>query len=157
MSIGFLCARRARGVLIFAAFGSLGLQCCIAAPNQGPRPKLAPGSYVSGGIGEQGQQDMRVTSDLYNLRLTFAEVGTGAYVAGATVVVDPVGQGTRYGPFVDCGPLFNLVVQPGAYRVTATQAGVTLTRIFRVGKTATLGTFYWPSETDRGSRSIDEP
>ena len=151
MNIGPMHALRIRAVVTPAAFAVLGLQCCSAAPSDGPRPTLAPGSYVCGGIGEQGRQDMRVTRDLYNLRLSFAEVGTGAYIAGVTVVVDPVGQGARYGPFPDCGPLFNLVVQPGTYRVTVTHAGVTLTRIFRVGKTAALGTFYWPGESgDQG-------
>lgn len=156
MTIGSICARRMRAVLILAAFFSMGLSCCIAAGNEKPRPVLAPGSYVSGGIGEQGQQDIHLTSDLYNLHLTFAEIGTGAYIAGVTVVVDPVGRGARYGPFVDCGPLFNIVVQPGAYRVTATNAGVTLSRNFQVGKAATLGTFYWPGESGRASRYMSD-
>lgn len=136
-----------RGLLL-AAIASLAFSGCIAATRPAPQPTLAPGSYLSGGIGEQDRQDIRVTSDLYNLRLTFAENGTGAYVAGVTVVIEPIGQGAHYDPFVDCGPLFNVVVQPGAYRVAATYAGVTLTKIFRVSKGATLGTFYWPGQAN---------
>jgi phage shock protein PspC (stress-responsive transcriptional regulator) len=113
-----------------------------------PQPTLAPGSHVCGGIGEQGQMDMSVTRSLYNLRLTFAEAGTGAYVTGVAVVIAPVGRGEPYGPFDDCGPLLNVVVSPGAYRVSATYGGVTVTRTLHVGKGATTGTFYWPAQAD---------
>jgi hypothetical protein len=80
----------ARGLLL-AACVSLALQGSFALARTAPWPTLAPGSYVSGGIGEEGQLDMRVTRDLYNLRLTFAQVGTGAYVAGVTVTIEPTG------------------------------------------------------------------
>ena len=113
-----------------------------------PQPTLAPGSYATGGIGEQGQSDMLVTRDLYNLRLTFAEVGTGAYIAGVSVMIEPVGQGIPYGPFAECGPLFHVVLGPGVYRVYATYAGVTQAKTFRVGKRATHGTFYWPFQPE---------
>lgn len=113
-----------------------------------PQPTLAPGSYATGGIGEGGQSDMVVTRDLYNLRLTFAEVGTGAYIAAVSVMIEPVGHGASYGPFADCGPLFHIVLAPGDYRVNATYAGVTLTKTVRIGKGATLSTFYWPFQPD---------
>lgn len=71
-----------------------------------PKPTLAPGSYVSGGIGQEGQTDMQVARDLYNLRLTFAEAGRGSYIADVTIMIEPVGAGgASYGPFADCGPL----------------------------------------------------
>jgi hypothetical protein len=111
-----------------------------------PLPVLAPGAYLSGGVGEGGQQDMQATRDLYNLRLTFAEAGTGAYIAGVSVVIEPVGHGPLYGPFTDCGPLFHMVLGPGAWRVSVTHEGRTQTRIFRLGKGgATQATFYWPA------------
>jgi hypothetical protein len=133
---------------ILAACACFALQGSPALARTPPWPTLAPGAYVSGGIGEEDQQDMRVTRDLYNLRLTFAEVGTGAYIAGVTVTIEPAGPGATYGPFADCGPLFHMVLSPGVYRVNATYAGITLTRTVRVGKGATLGTFYWPAQLE---------
>lgn len=135
--------------LIAASLMLLALQASASPVGMAPRPTLAPGSHACGGIGEQGRMDMSVTRDLYNLRLTFAEAGTGAYITGVAVVIAPVGRGEPYGPFADCGPLFNVVVSPGAYRINATYGGITLTRTLRVGKGATTsGTFYWPAQPD---------
>lgn len=134
--------------LLLVALISFAFQGGTVLSRPAPQPTLAPGSYASGGIGEQGQSDMRVTRDLYNLRLTFAEVGTGAYVAGVSVMIEPVGRGMPYGPFADCGPLFHVVLSPGVYRVYATYAGVTQAKTFRVGKGATNGTFYWPFQPE---------
>jgi hypothetical protein len=95
---------------------------------------------------------MHLTRDLYNLRLTFAEAGRGAYVADVTLMIEPVGPGARYGPFMDCGPLFHVVVKPGTYRVSATHAGLTVVKTLQVGKGATLGTLYWPTEAAGGNQ-----
>jgi hypothetical protein len=119
-----------------------------ASPRAAPEPVLASGAYVCGGIGEEGQHEIATTRDLYNLRLTMAESGTGAYVTGVLLVIDPVGRGERYGPFEDCGPLFNVVLSPGSYRIRATYGAVTLTRTYQIRKSAISDTLYWPAGRD---------
>jgi hypothetical protein len=74
-------------------------------------------------------------------------------VALAEPANDDEGPASRIDPACtlmqrNCGPLFYVVLAPGAYRVKATCAGVTLTKTFRVGKSATIGTFYWPFQPD---------
>jgi hypothetical protein len=108
-------------------------------------PVLAPGSHSSGGISYEGQQEMQSKQGLYNLRLTFAEAQTGAYLAGVTVTLEPEGRSAPWGPFADCGPLFYVALSPGVYRVVATYAGLTRTKTLRVGKGATQATLYWPA------------
>lgn len=111
-------------------------------------PVLAPGAHASGGVSYEGQQEMQAKQDLYNLRLTFAEAQTGAYLAGVTVTIEPAGQNAPLGPFADCGPLFYVALSPGVYRVVASYAGLTRTKTVRVGKGATQATLYWPAAVE---------
>lgn len=111
-------------------------------------PVLAPGSHASGGVSYEGQQEMQVKQDLYNLRLTFAEAQTGAYLAGVTVTLEPEGRSAPWGPFADCGPLFYVALSPGVYRVVASYAGLTRSKTVRVGKGATQATLYWPAASE---------
>jgi len=107
-------------------------------------PTLAPGAHATGGVSSEGREEMQTTQDLYNLRLTFAEARSGAYLAGVTVTIEPEGRGTSFGPFADCGPLFFMVLSPGVYRINATYGGVARSTTVRIGKGATRATLYWP-------------
>ncbi|KWT73304.1 MULTISPECIES: hypothetical protein [unclassified Variovorax] len=113
-----------------------------------PLPVLAPGAHASGGVSYEGQQEMQANQDLYNLRLTFAEAQTGAYLAGVTVIIEPANKSAPLGPFTDCGPLFYVALSPGVYRVVASYAGLTRSKTIRVGKTATQATLYWPAASE---------
>ncbi|NDZ18430.1 hypothetical protein C7T35_07610 [Variovorax sp. WS11] len=109
---------------------------------------LAPGAHASGGVSYEGQQEMQANQELYNLRLTFAEAQTGAYLAGVTVTIEPADKSAPLGPFTDCGPLFHVALSPGVYRVVASYAGLTRSKTIRVGKAATQATLYWPAARD---------
>jgi hypothetical protein len=128
--------------VLFALQGAPGL--ALGAP----LPVLAPGAHASGGISYEGQQEMQANKDLYNLRLTFAEARTGAYLAGVTVTIEPADNSAPLGPFTDCGPLFHVALSPGVYRVVASYAGLTRTKTLRVGKAATQATLYWPAASE---------
>jgi len=116
----------------------------VSGPAIAVSPVLVPGAHASGGISYEGQQEMQATQDLYNLRLTFAEAQTGAYVAGVTVSVEAADRSASYGPFADCGPLFYVALSPGVYRVSASYAGLMRTKTIRVGRAVTQATLYWP-------------
>lgn len=118
--------------------------CAGAVGHDAPVPVLAPGAYLSGGIGEEERQRLRESRDLFNLRLAFAEVGSGAYIPGVEVTIESVGAGPSYGPFVDSGPILYVALKPGTYLVRATYAGVVRATTVRVGKGATAATLYWP-------------
>jgi hypothetical protein len=128
-----------RAAMCLALQGSLGL---VAAPVGAQM--LSPGSHASGGVSSEGQEEMRATRTLYNLRLTFAEAMTGAYVAGVVVTIQPAGEKTFFGPYIDCGPLFYVRLNPGSYTVNASYRGVTRTRTLHIGTGATEATLYWP-------------
>ena len=81
---------------------------------------------------------------LYNLRIVFAEAGTGAYLADVEVTIAPIGPGPSYGPFREAGPLLYVVVKPGTYRIHATYGGLTRTADVKVGKGTAALTLYWP-------------
>ena len=130
---------------IFAA-ALFALQGASAAPLV--EPVVAPGAHASGGVSYEDQQEMQAKRGLYNLRLTFAEAQTGAYVAGVTVTIEPMGKGAPLGPFADSGPLFYVWVTPGAYRIVATYAGMPRTKTVHVGRGATQATMYWPATGD---------
>ncbi|SEA55016.1 hypothetical protein [Variovorax sp. YR216] len=118
--------------------------CAVALALPAASPVLAPGAHVSGGIGEEDQQRMQLSRTLYNLRLTFAETGTGAYLTGVDVLIEPLGPGRMLGPFKDSGPLLYVVLAPGAYRVRATYRGIVRTINVRIAKGTSAATLYWP-------------
>lgn len=119
--------------------------CAGVVARDAPVPVLAPGAYLSGGVGDNERQRMRESRDLFNLRLAFAEIGTGAYIAGVEVMIESAGPGPSYGPFVDSGPILYVTLRPGTYLVRATSAGVVRSATVRVGKGATAATLYWPA------------
>ncbi|MBO9512510.1 MAG: hypothetical protein J7549_00215 [Variovorax sp.] len=128
----------------------LALTMLLGAPHaqalalQAPTPLLAPGAHVTGGIGEEDQQRMRLSRTLYNLQLTFAEAGTGAYLTGVEVLIEPLAPGPAVGPIKDCGPLLYVALGPGAYRVHATYRGVVRTANVKIARGTTAWTLYWP-------------
>lgn len=126
----------------------IALQGTSAPALSTPLPVLAPGAHASGGVSYEGQQEMQANQDLYNLRLTFAEAQTGAFLAGVTVTIEPANKSAPLGPFTDCGPLFHVVLSPGVYRVIASYAGLTRSKTIRVGKAATQATLYWPAASE---------
>lgn len=129
-------------ILVAASLAALQFPTVAASP--GASPVLAPGTHVSGGISEEERDDMRQKQGLYNLRLAFAESRTGAYLAGITLQIEPLDRRAPLGPYADCGPLFNVALAPGSYRVTAIYQGTARTKTVRVGNGATSATLYWP-------------
>ena len=91
-----------------------------AEPTQGEVP------YVSGGIGEEELEVIRLVRDDFNVRLTFAD-NTGAYVSAVHVVISNA-HGKPVLEVHDAGPFLLARLPAGHYQVQAVYAGHTLTQ-----------------------------
>lgn len=87
-----------------------------------------PVRYVTGGIGDEGQERTMQLGQGMNLALVFARAGSGDYLADVDVeITDQRGREVLNLDAAD--PLLYAQLPPGRYRVTATSAdGQTLTR-----------------------------
>lgn len=114
---------------------------------QGVEPPRTQGdvTYVSGGVGSDSIQAMRQIEHGYNLRLMFAEQGSGKYLADVRVkLVDP--EGRTLLDAVSSGPYFFAKVRPGRYQVVAENAGNAITRSVDVSPSGAVSqSFYWRS------------
>ena len=106
---------------------------------------LDEGAHVNGGVGQEGREAMRAERKAYNLRLAFAQTGSGEYLSGLRVSVTPAGKQAELGPFEDVGPWFYIHLKPGRYRVSATYDGRTTTQWMQVGAGGADHVMYWPA------------
>jgi hypothetical protein len=119
----------------------------FAQPMRGPDVHHAHGiAYVTGGIGERGQERAQALGKGMSLELVFAEARTGHYVADVDVrVTDRHGREVLSVDGAD--PLLFADLQPGTYRVVATFDGRDLERTVTVpshGQSRVV--MRWPAE-----------
>lgn len=107
-----------------------------------------PGFYLSGGIGVEGREAMRAERKAYNLRLAFAQSGSGAYVTGVRVHITPQGKREALETIEDAGPMLYVRLQPGTYRVTANYANLARAFTVRIGAGAVDRVVLWPADKD---------
>lgn len=81
---------------------------------------------LHGGIGVEDRFAMTRAADEYNLRLTFATHGSGAYLADVQVVINDA-RGGKVAGMVSSGPWLFARLAPGDYTIVATSAGSSLT------------------------------
>jgi hypothetical protein len=125
-------------VLAFAlnAYGS-DLLLAMSVRNEGPV------SYISGGIGEDEKDAMRLMVKQYNLRMAFATTA-GEYLPDIKVTVQD-SKGKVVLDTLSEGPCLLAAVPAGTYKITADWEGK------KIVKTANLAArrggavyFYWP-------------
>lgn len=126
-----------RTLTAFALLIASGMGCAQTIPPEQP-------IFRNGGVGYESQQEMKTLRSQYRLWITFAEQGTGAYLAGVTMSIDEVNGRNRL-RFQDCGPLFFVAPDPGVYRISATHGGITQTRVVDLRHGARELVFYWPA------------
>jgi hypothetical protein len=104
--------------------------------------------YVSGGIGEDAQQQLNERAKDFNLKLVFT-LNEGNYIADVNVAVKDAKGRTVVEDLAE-GPIFLAKLPPGQYNVTANYDGKTQTRKLRVGQGLRTEYLRWPSnpETD---------
>jgi len=100
--------------------------------------------YASGGIGQDERVALHAGGRDHNLKLVFAERGSGAYLADVKVVIEGA-QGGKILEATSQGPWFLATLPPGGYRISAESRGERLTRSIAIspGKRSEL-TYYWP-------------
>lgn len=100
-------------------------------------------SYVSGGVGEDDEEAMRAVAAEYNLKLSFAESITGAYLSGVKVTVQDT-KGNTLLDTVSDGPCLFASMPAGTYKVTAESGGKSVVRTAHLAAKRGLGMhLYW--------------
>ena len=100
--------------------------------------------YVTGGVGTEQQEALNALHQQgYNLRLVFAERGTGAYLANVHVVLADAGGRTVLDTVAD-GPALYAKLPSGRYQVLAEHKGIRQTRNVTAGGGEV--TLYWAPE-----------
>lgn len=79
--------------------------------------------YVTGGIGHEQAREMQRRAGHYDVRMTFSEGRHNAYAAGVKVRIANE-QGKRVLALKDAGPLTDVQLPPGNYRVQARFGGM---------------------------------
>ena len=105
--------------------------------------------FVTGGVGLEEREALKGMRAEFNVRLTFAVKGTGAYLADVDVAVADAKGATVLKAMSD-GPKLYAQLPPGKYAVKATFSGKSQTRNITVGKKgAAEATFYWDDPSAR--------
>lgn len=91
-------------------------------------------AWMSGGIGEADRAQMNRAAADYNLRVVFSD-RAGHYLADVPFSVEARPAGRRYAAVSD-GPLLNIRLPPGRYRIGARLDGAWQARQIRIGAAA---------------------
>jgi hypothetical protein len=113
-------------------------------------PALLPGEsragvpHISGGVGASERERLEQVKSRYNLRLLFAESGSGSYLSNIRVQIQDVAGPTLLST-VTIGPWFYADLAPGDYLLTVEDAGRVQTRQVRIPASGAVDeSFYWP-------------
>ncbi len=109
-------------------------------------------SYVAGGVGIGEREVLQGMRSDFNVRLTFAVKGTGAYVADVDVTISDMNGAEVLKTLVPAPKLFAQLA-PGRYTVKAVYAGRTQTQRVSVGQSGARELiFYWDDPSAREGR-----
>jgi hypothetical protein len=108
--------------------GSIAVVLCAAQVQAAPVQEMyGQVAVLHGGIGEDDRAAMQQQSSEYNLRLTFASKGSGAYLSQVRVVIRNA-QGATVLDTVTAGPWLFARLPQGEFTVEATDEGRTLSQ-----------------------------
>ena len=103
-------------------------------------------TYISGGNGLEERQALDEVAGDYNLKLVFAEQGSGAYLADVKLVIMNM-KGQKILEAVSDGPWFFVKLAPGRYKIAAESEGQSQVQQTKVGGgRLTQLHFYWRVE-----------
>lgn len=125
--------------------GAIALPLAAQAQDTGVAvPKSANGiPYVTGGVGLEERQAMQSVSPDYNLKLMFADKGSGEYRSDVAVDIRDMRSGVQV-QADQAGPLFYTQLPAGRYKVTATAAGRQQQKVITVARHGDRSlSFYW--------------
>ncbi len=115
------------------------------------RSTLDGHAYQTGGIGDEEVADMDANRAGYNTRMTFSVGSDNAYAANIHLRVTSLTGATVFS-LDDAGPLTDLSLPPGRYKVSASYGEAVKTGTITVGRGghASLN-FHWNHEHDTGT------
>ena len=99
---------------------------CVAAGRAADAP------HVSGGVGLEAREELRVRESEYNLTIV-ASAKTGEYLANTWVLIESARK-ERVLKTEMAGPLLLVKLAPGTYTIKATYGGDTLTRTVTIAR-----------------------
>ena len=136
----------AHWILVLGLSGPL-----LAGATDSNEPALQPVTedgitYISGGNGLDERQALNEVTGDYNLKLVFAEKGSGAYVADVNLSIMNM-KGQKILEAVSDGPWFFVKLAPGRYKIAAESEGQSQAQQAKVGGgRLTQLHFYWRVE-----------
>lgn len=105
-------------------------------------------AYQNGGIGQDEVAAMDQHMQPYNLRLTFSEGHDNAFATGIELKIFNA-QGQRVFGLRDAGPMTDVALPPGTYKIQANFGGVerTGTAVVKAGQPASVALHWSKDET----------
>lgn len=102
--------------------------------------------YITGGIGNAEQNEMKSSQKDYNLLMTFSAVKDQAFLSDVAVqIVDK--DNKKVFDVANTGPYLNVKLPDGKYELTATYKGETRKHAFTLAKgKAETAVLRWPTE-----------
>ncbi len=102
--------------------------------------------YITGGIGNAEQNEMKASEKDYNLHMTFSAVKDQAFLSDVAVqIVDKDNKKIFDAP--NTGPYLNVKLPDGKYELTATYKGETRKHAFTLSNGGTeKAVLRWPTE-----------
>jgi len=132
----------------FCRSAALALLCAAApaamAQEMAARPDGAM-AYVNGGFGDDEATSIRQNGPNYSLRMQFSREHNGEFVSGVDLAVQDQSGRTVFA-LPSAGPLTDVMLPAGTYRVSASYAGRTETQQISVNGAGSAGkdiSFRW--------------
>jgi hypothetical protein len=122
-----------------AALG-IAILCTVAPLVQAQEPSVAVESvgsitFMSGGIGKDQQNFMREAGKDFNLRFGFSERKDNEFIVGTELLIADM-QGNPVFALPHAGPMVNVDLPDGKYRITANYQGQNETRLITLRREA---------------------
>jgi len=139
-----------RHIQTFLATSALALGLTIGCANavfaQVQPQRFESIEYITGGIGNAEQNEMKSAEKEYNLRMTFSAVKDQAFLSDVAVQIADK-DNKKVFDVANTGPYLNVKLPDGKYELTATYKGETRKHAFTLakGKTETA-VLRWPTE-----------
>jgi hypothetical protein len=103
---------------------------------------IRPALYMNGGIGSDEQSYMRRMGKDFSLRLIFAERKDNEFVADVKLLIE--GENGPVFMLPAAGPMTNIMLPDGKYRITASYRGITEVHMVTIsGKNGADVLFHW--------------
>jgi hypothetical protein len=140
------------GGAILPEFGAVAPPARTPGQSPAPEPLASPADestsgvpHISGGVGVSGREAMERVKPRYNLRLLFAETGSGSYLSSVRVQIQDAAGPTLLTTVAD-GPWFYADLAPGDYILTVEYAGQVQKRRIVIPRNGVAAeSFYWPN------------